>query len=169
MTNYLIALSAIALVTFSANAQTKRNAPGDQQPYHEKMRGKHMHRSGNMMKDLNFSNAQKEQLKHIRSEYHNKINQLEQNKSITLQDYKLKKAELQKEQKAKVESLLTAEQKEKLAKATEENTAKREMMEQKRVDKMKSQLNLTDAQVSKLQSQHEIFKSQAKAIKENAS
>ncbi len=44
---------------------------------------------------------------------------------------------------------------------------KREGMENRRMDRMKSTLNLSNDQVSKLQSQHETFKAQAKAIKEN--
>ena len=46
---------------------------------------------------------------------------------------------------------------------------KREGMETKRMDRMKSNLNLTDDQIAKLQNQQENFKAQAKAIKENTS
>ncbi len=56
-----------------------------------------------------------------------------------------------------------------MADLKKDQMAKRKGMEKNRMEKMKTTLNLTDDQVSKLKTQHETFKAGAKAIKENTS
>lgn len=171
MKKYLLALSAFTIITVSVNAQTKRNTTGDvNMTHHDKMGQKnHRHNKG-MMKQLNLSDAQKLQAKSLREDYKGRYKQLDENKSsLSLQDYQSKKDQIKKEQRSKIESILTTDQKLKIKDLKKDQMAKKEGMENKRMDKMKSSLNLTDAQASKLQSQHETFKAQAKAIKENNS
>ncbi|MEO6219136.1 MAG: hypothetical protein ABIO81_01820 [Ginsengibacter sp.] len=171
MKKYLIALSALTIVTVSTNAQTTNQIHSDKRQSHEKMGHKKHdhHEKAMMMKQLNLSDAQKQQSKSIRSDYHKQLKQLEQDKNVTPRDFSIKKTELQKEQRSKFESMLTTEQKNKLAETKKENSAKRKIMSEKKMEKMKSELNLNDAQLSKLKSQHDIFKAQAKAITENTS
>lgn len=174
MKKYLIALSAFTIFTISVNAQQKRTTTGDApMEHHGKMDHKKMghgdHERGMMMKRLNLSNAQKQQAKTIRDDYQNQMKQLKGDGSMSVNDYNAKKASLEKEQKAKFESILTQDQKIKMQQFKKGQVAKREPMEQKRMNKMKSSLNLTDAQVSKLQKQHNNFKTQANSIKENTS
>ncbi len=172
MKKYLIALSAFTIFTISANAQQKRNTTGDApMAHHDKMDHKKMghghHDRGMMMKQLNLTDAQKQQAKTIHEDYANQMKQLKGNGNMNVNDYNAKKATLQNEQKAKFESLLTQDQKNKMLELKKDQVAKKEMTGQKRMDKMKSSLNLTDAQVSRLKSQHNSFKSQADAIKGN--
>ncbi len=170
MKKYLLALSALTIVTVSVNAQTKRNATNDTTvSHHGKMGQKnHRHQNGMMMKELNLSDAQKQQAKAFREDYKTQYKQLDENKgSMSQQDYQSKKEQIRKEQRSKFESILTADQKSKMADQRKNEMAKRKGMDKNRMEKMKTTLNLTDDQVSKLKSQHETFKAEAKAIKEN--
>ncbi len=172
MKKYLIALSAFTIITISVNAQTKRNTTDDvQMNHHEKMENKdHRHEKGMRMKQLNLSDAQKQQTKSLRQDYKSQFKQLDENKnSMSQQDYQFKKDQIRKEQRSKFESILTADQKSKMKELKKDQRANREGMQNKRMDKMKSSLNLSDDQVSKLQSHHETFETEAKAIKENSS
>ena len=174
MKKYLIALSAFTIFTISANAQQQRTTSGDApMTHHGKLDHKKMghgnHERGMMMKQLDLTDAQKQQAKAIRDDYQNQIKQLKGDGSMSVSDYNAKKASLQKEQKAKFESLLTQDQKNKMQQLRKEQVAKTDARREKRMDKMKSTLNLTGAQVSQLKSQHDSFKSQAHAIKDNSS
>ena len=177
MKKYLIALSAFTIMTVSLNAQTKRNAADNVnitdhgKMNHDKMGQKnHHHRRSMMMKQLNLSDAQKQQAKSLRENYKAQYKQLDENKnSMSLQDYQSKKEQIRKEQRSKFESILTTAQKSKMKDLNKDQMSKKEVMQNKRMDRMKSTLNLSDDQVSKLQGHHETFKAQAKAIKENSS
>lgn len=172
MKKYLIALSAFTIITVTVNAQTKRNTTDDANiTHHNKMGEKNQrHDRGMMMKELNLSNAQKQQAKSVREDYKAQYKQLDENKSsLSQQDYQTKKEQIRKEQRSKFESILTADQKSKMADLKKDQMAKRHSMHKKNRGKMKTTLNLTDDQVSKLKSQHENFKAQAQAIKENKS
>ncbi|MEP7251801.1 MAG: hypothetical protein ABI683_05450 [Ginsengibacter sp.] len=171
MKKYLIVLSALTIVTVSVNAQTKRSTDETTTAHHYQKDGKrHGHANGMMMKDLNLSDAQKQQAKSLRDEYKTQHTQLDANKaSMSQEDYKAKKMALRSEQKSKFESILTADQKSKMADMKSQQMAKRSEMGEKRMDKMKTNLKLTDDQVAKLKSQHESFASEAKSIRDNTS
>ncbi len=172
MKTYLIALSAFTIITVTVNAQTKRNTTDDVSiTHHNKMDQKnHHHDRGMMMKQLNLSDAQKQQAKSLKEDYKARYKQLDENKSsMSLQDYQAKKEQIRKEQKSKFESILTADQKSKMADLKKDQMAKRHSMHKKNRGETKTTLNLSDDQVSKLKSQHENFKAQAQAIKENKS
>lgn len=172
MKKFLIALSAFTIVTISVNAQTKRNSTEDVNISHHGKMGqkKHRHEKGMMIKQLNLSTTQKQQAKTLRDDYKAQYKQLEENKNgMSQQDYQSKKDQLRKDQKSKFESILSTDQKSKMADLKKDQMAKREGMETKGMDRMKSNLNLTDDQASKLQNQRENFKTQAKAIRENTS
>ena len=64
---------------------------------------------------------------------------------------------------------LTTDQKNKIAQAKKDRSEKMKMMAQKRMEKMKTDLNLTDDQVAKMQAQRESSMEQMKAIRENSS
>lgn len=172
MKKYLIALSAFTIFTLSVNAQTKRNNTDDVNIHHHgKMEHKNRHHEKGMrMKQLNLSDAQKQQAKSLKENYKTQYKQLEENKnSMSQQDYQSKKEQIRKEQRLKFESILTADQKAKIKDLRKDQKAKREGMQSKKMDRMKSNLSLSDDQVSKMQNHHETFKAQAKAIKENNS
>ncbi|MEO8413929.1 MAG: hypothetical protein ABI472_09730 [Ginsengibacter sp.] len=177
MKKYLIALSVFTIMAVGANAQAKNNLMGSaplqhsQHMHHGKAGyGMHRHHKGvAMMKELNLTDAQKQQAKSLNTEYKNQLKDLEKNESITLKDYRIKKASLEQERKSKFQALLTADQKDKIALAKKDRSEHMKMMAQKKIERMKTELNLTDAQVSKIQEQRGIAMTQAKAIKEDAS
>lgn len=171
-----MALSVFTVITVAVNAQEKSDsthASGRQYSIHMHHKnseyGMHKYRHHDMMmKQLNLTDAQKQQIKSINSEYKNQVNDLEKNETITLKDYRVKKANLEKERKAKFQAILTSDQKNKIAQAKKERSEKREMMAQKRIEKMKTDLNLTDAQVSKIQEQRNSSIAKAKTIREDS-
>ncbi|MEO6188840.1 MAG: hypothetical protein ABIO82_04625 [Ginsengibacter sp.] len=173
MKKHLITLFSLIIIAFVGNAQTADSASSVQRnPQHKKFgnnmqRGKGRHASE--MKDMNFSDSQKEQMKNIRSQYRDKMNQLDQDRTLSPEDLRTKKNELRKEQKDKFESTLTPEKKEKLVQRKQQHQTERKTKEQNGISRMKSSLELNDAQVSQLQTDQEAFKAKAKAIKENNS
>lgn len=176
MKKYLIALSAFTVITITASAQTKNNSADATTPeshgyMHHNMRhgyGMH-HHHGMMMKGLNFTDAQKQQVKDLNTNYRNQLSALEKSETITLKDYRSQKANLEKERRLKFESILTADQKNKIAQAKKDMGEKMKMMAQKRMEKMKTDLQLTDDQVAKIQDQRKSSMEQMKAIRENSS
>ena len=164
MKSIVVTLFAVSALAFSATAQEKREMkpgyqPGMRKPHHGMM----------MAKELNLTDAQKEQAKANREEFQKKMQELNKNESITVKEQRDRKAALMKEQKTKMESLLTPEQKTKMAQIKAEQKTKREEHFAKHLDKMKTELGLTDAQVAQMKSQRETIQSKFKAIMENES
>ena len=177
MKKYLIALSAFTIIAVTASAQSTNNstkASPDLQnnKMHPHMQGYGINRHRgkfSMMRDINLTDAQKQQAKALNEDYNTKVKNLEKDENITLKDYRAKKASLEQERKSKFQALLTPEQKDKIAKAREARSEKMKMMSQKRMDKMKTDLNLTDDQVAKIQEQRKTSMEKMKAIRENSS
>jgi Spy/CpxP family protein refolding chaperone len=176
MKKYAIALTAFTIITLAANAQTKSSSSDatTQQPgtamHHKQGNGMHkFHHRNMMMTQLNLTDAQKQQVKALNEDYNVKVKNLEKDDNITLKDYRTQKANFEQERKSKFQALLTTDQKNKIAQAKQDRSAKMKMMAQKRIDKMKTDLNLTDDQVAKMQAQRESSMEQMKAIRENSS
>jgi len=177
MKKYLIALTAFTLMAFTVNAQSTDNSSespathetGKMHHKHGMYIHRHHHRNFTAMKKINLSDAQKQQVKAMNEDYKNKIKDLEKNDNITLKDYRSQKANLEKERKAKFQDILTVDQKNQIARDKKDRTERMKMMSQKRMDKMKTDLNLTDDQVAKIQDERKNMMDHAKAIKENSS
>ncbi len=162
-------MSALTIVTVTAKAQITRSKDTTGQSaktymHHKSKDGMHKRHSDMMMKDLNLTDAQKQQAKDLNAGYKKQITDLK-NSNLSADDYKTKRQSIEKDRKAKFESILTSEQKDKIARSKKDRSEKMEMIG----GKMKTDLNLTDAQVSKMQEQKNNSMSQAKAIKENNS
>jgi len=127
------------------------------------------HRGMMMAKELNFTEAQKAQAKANHEEFKKKMQELNKNESITVKEQRDRRAALLKEQKSKMDALLTPEQKTKMAQLKAERKAKGEEHFAKHLDKMKTNLGLTDAQVAQMKSQRESMQSKFKAIMDNES
>ena len=108
----LIALSFAACVfSFAASAQTDRTQAKTERQGDR--RGKHG--KGEMMKDLNLTDAQKAQLKTQHQEMKAKRQALKAQDNITVKEMREKQAALKAEQKSRFEAILTAEQRAKFA------------------------------------------------------
>ena len=159
MKKVLIPLIALLALTVSVNAQNKMG----KQKHHQH------HQKGMMAKQLNFSEAQKTQAKAINEDSRKKMQELNKNESITVKEQRDRKAAIQKERKTKMDGLLTAEQKAKQTQLRADHKAKKEAGYAKRLDKMKTNLNLSDEQVTKLKAQRTATHAKAEKIKNNES
>ena len=176
MKKYLVALTVFTLMAFAVNAQSTdnsaKNSPTDQTGKIHSKHAYHMHkRHHNLVaiQQLNLSDEQKQQVKTMNEDYRNKIKNLEKDDNITLKDYRSQKADLEKERKSKFQDILTTEQKDQISQAKKDRSERMKMISQKRMDKMKTDLNLTDDQVAKIQDERKSMIDHAKAIKENSS
>lgn len=161
MKNISVTLFAVAALTFSASAQ---------QPGMMKKHGHMKHGHGKMMaKQLNFSEEQKKQAKINREDFRNKMQELNKNENITVKEMRDRRATLLKEQKTKMDALLTPEQKTKMEQMRATQKVKRNEHFAKHLDKMKTQLSLSDQQVAELKTQRENMQSKLMAIKQNQS
>ena len=157
MKKIVIGFIAVASIIFSANAQET-----GKMKHHHSRHGKEM-----MLKQINLSAAQKEQLKASRENIKAQMAELNKNENITVKEYKARKAAILKSQKATMEQVLTPEQKSLLAKTKLEHKAKRQLHAAERLDKMKTSLGLSEDQVTKIKSSREASHAKAMAIKEN--
>lgn len=155
MKKVLFPLIAIFAISFTASAQGKMG----------KQKHQHRQQKGMMAKELNLTEAQKAQAKAINEDSRKQMQELNKNENITVKEMRSRKAAIQQEKKTKMEGILTAEQKAKKAELIKVQKVKREEKYAKRMDKMKTDLNLTDAQVSKLNAQRSATQAKAEKIK----
>ena len=159
MKKLVVLTLALSTILFTANAQHKRE---------QKMGGKKQHHA-QLAKQLNLSDEQKKQAQANKVALKQKMKELNKNESITVKEQRDRKDALRKEQKAKMQALLTPEQKTKMAELKATKMAKKEEKFAKALEKIKSKINLSDAQVMQLKSQRERIKANTKEIKDNES
>jgi Spy/CpxP family protein refolding chaperone len=152
MKRIMMMTMAFTLALFSANAQVER---------------KMKHHKQHTMQQLNLSEEQKKQAGAMKQEYRTKMQELNKNENMTVKEYRDRKEALRKEQKTRMMGMLTAEQKQKMEQLKQDKKARHEAHFAKRLDKMKSNLQLTDDQVATLKAGREAMKSRLKSIKEN--
>ena len=153
----LAGILALTMIVSASQAQDKQESR-----HHHKHHDKQM-----LEKQLNFSEDQKKKLKDINADYKNQMAELRKNDNITVKELKSRKETIRKERTQKVKGLLTSEQKSQLEKMKQDRMAKHEARGKAGLEKMKSKLNLTDEQASKLKASHESFASKAKEIRSN--
>lgn len=158
--------------------------------------GKQMHDGKMMMHNLNFTDQQKQQMKELHQEFKTKNEALDKNDDITVKEFREKKKALMQERKQRMESILTPEQKTKMEQFQKEGKAKHEQMKEgkdmkdgkelkegrpefkkdgqqrmqrsgENIEKMKTDLGLSNDQVTKIQANRESFKTKAQAIRDN--
>ncbi|MBK7290629.1 MAG: hypothetical protein IPI78_10630 [Chitinophagaceae bacterium] len=120
------------------------------------------------MQKLNLTEDQKAQFKTQRESFRKQMEDLKKNENITVKEQKEKMAAIQKENKAKMQSFLTADQKAQIEKNKVEGKKKFEARTKERGEKMKTQLGLTDAQSAQLKKNREATQQKMKAIKEDS-
>ena len=165
----LLSIIAVIAITISASAQEKRHKMHEKGGFNE---GKHRPGKAHnrqMMKALNFSEAQKSKLKANRESFRVKMQQLEKEENITVKEYKARKEALHKENRAAMQSVLTPEQQQQMADMKLKREQQNKEREQVRLEKMKTNLSLTNEQAAQIKSQQEAFHNKQKAIRENES
>ena len=153
---------AVALAGFSLSAQQTRTV----KPHQKQIRMQQGHHR-EMLKDLNLTDAQKAQLKTDKAEAKAKMDALEKQDNLTVKEMRQRKAALQQEQKAKMEVLLTAEQKAKIAAGKTDILAKRKNMDGNRGEAMQEKLGITNEQAAKLKAHNEATHDKIQEIQEN--
>jgi Spy/CpxP family protein refolding chaperone len=152
-----------AFLSFAATAQEK-----EKQGQHHPRKIMKRHRA-DVARQLNFSDAQKQQLKTINEDFRKKMHELNANENITVKEMRDRKAALVKDHKTSMQQLLTAEQKTKLEQMKKERKAIHEVNAKARLEKTKIKLGLSDAQATRLSNLGSSFKSKMKLLKENES
>ena len=163
MKRFVTVLLAAGAFVFSAGAQETRKEKDKshaQQP-------RHHYKKNRITSQLNLTAEQKEQMKANRDATKKQMMDLEKDENITVKEYKVRKAAIRKEQKEKMTSLLTAEQKEQLVKQKADKKAGFDKKREARLEKMKSTLNLSDVQLSDLKSNREAQQLKFKDIRSN--
>ena len=118
----LLALSfAAAILTFTASAQTERSTEGKEKRECHGARNE----KGKMLKELYLSKEQKAQFKAQHQDMKAKREALKAQDNLSVKEMREKQQALKAEQKMKMESLLTAEQKTKMAEMKKRKMAER--------------------------------------------
>ena len=130
---------------------------------------------GNVMEKLNLTEDQKAKMKTENEAFHKQMKEIKSNETVTVADMKSKTEAARKAHKAKVQSILTTEQKAQLEKMKSEFKGKREAGMKGRHDrmgdrsgKMAEKLNLTADQKAKMEKNREELKVKMKAIRDNS-
>ncbi len=163
-----IILSVFALSMFVAvKAQEIPERKSERPPLMERKR--HHGMPGMDMKQLNLTEEQKAKFKTQKEEFRKKMEELKKNDGITVKEWKSKAEALRKEHKAGMDKILTSDQKAQLEKMKVEGKAKREAMEKKHGETMKTRLGLSDEQSAKMDANRKEIGEKMKAIRENKS
>lgn len=125
------------------------------------------HMQGKNMKHLNLTVAQKEQMKAQKETFRKKMEELQKTDNITVKEWRNRKEALHKEQKTKMEAILTAEQKAQIQKMKSDHKAMMEIDAKARMEKMKHHLGLTDEQAAKMKKSHTEMAEKMKALRED--
>lgn len=163
----LILSAIVVLMAFAMHAQEIPERKGDKPVRHERKTGHH--KMGMDMQQLNLTNEQKKHLKQQRETFHSQMEELKKNDGITVKESRTRMESLRKAHMEKIKSILTTEQKAQMEKMRVEGKAKHEEMANRRGEKMKSQLGLTDEQSAKMQNSRKEMADKMKAIRENKS
>lgn len=159
MKKLLIPLIAIFALTVTANAQGKMGK-----------RGHHgQHQKGMMANQLNFSDDQKKQAAVINEDFRKQMQDLNKQENITVKEMRSRKSAILKDKKARMDGLLTAEQKTKMADMKAAKKLKNEERSAQQLAKMKTNLDLTDAQVSQLKAQRSEMQAKSEKIRNDQS
>lgn len=156
--------------------------------------GKMMQHKKMMMQKLNFTDQQKQQMKDMQQEFKTKDEQLNKNDGITVKEFREKKKSLMEDRKVRMQSILTPEQKSQMEKFQKQAKERQNMMKDgkdkpdfnkdgkpdfnkdgkermnrqgQNIEKMKTDLGLTNDQATKIQANRESFRTKAQAIRDN--
>lgn len=167
-----VSLSILALIVSIAALQAQEKTETPQQktmPMH-KHHGKHGMRHGMDFKKLNLTQEQKDKMKSINKDFHSKMTDLKkQEATITVKDYKEKMKVLGKSRHEQMQGVLTQQQKDQLVKMKADAKKQHDEMAQKRMEKIKTALQLSDDQSAKIKTLQTDTKQKIKAIREDKS
>ena len=154
MKRLFTAIAVMMLMSLSLSAQKEKTGRHHKAKHHNK----------EAFKDANLTDAQKQQLKAINEDHRNKMQELQKNENISVKEMRSRRDAINKEHKAAIDNLLTAEQKNKLKEGKGKSKGKREHKKGD-IGKMKTKLNLSDDQSAKIKALNEDYKNKMKNLK----
>lgn len=166
MKKIFIALAALLIIT---TVQAQKNQRESKAQQHQKLEKKKKLMQGkqHVAKKLNFSDDQKKQMKDLKKDFNAKMKALKTNEAITVKEQRDKMFELKRNHQTAVQNVYNAEQKKQIADMKVKGKEKMAKSQDKRLEKMKTNLNLSDDQTTKLKATNEKLKNEMKALKEN--
>lgn len=150
----------------ATNAQEIPERKHERPMMHGEHQGRH-HMQGMDMKQLNLTDAQKEQFKEQKESFRKQMEELKKNDNITVKEWKSRMEALKKDQKTKMQAILTPDQKAQIEKMKAEHKAMNEIDAKARMEKMKIRLGLTDEQAAKMKKNHTEMAEKMKALRED--
>ena len=144
------------------NTQPQVNSQPSQPPRHHDKEQKKM-----MMKQLNLTPSQRSQMKSIDKEYKGKMDDLKNQNNLPVDQMNAQRKAMHQEKKAKMESILTPQQKTKMMEMKKQMKQQKKMDHANNVKKMRSALGLSKDQVGKIKSENKDMKQKMLAIKSN--
>ncbi|MBA2249054.1 MAG: hypothetical protein H0W12_02545 [Chitinophagaceae bacterium] len=197
MKKILFGIIAFTAVSLTACAQS-HNGQDQTQTNSSMNRDRSGNRHGGhdgMMKDLNLTDAQKQQASAINADFKSKMDDLNKHDNMSVKDFRTQKENLENNKKARFEAILSPDQKSKFAEIKNNRGGRDGMMANRgddkdgmrdrngmgnhgdrgnrmgngNIEKMQSDLGLNNDQVSRMKADGESFKMKADAIKSNTS
>ena len=163
MKRFIVGVCVVALFSGTAYAQ---EIPDRKRGREDMITREHR---GEGLDQLNLSAEQKEKIKSLREGTRKQMEELKKDDNITVKDWRAKREAIRKDQREKIQSLLTSDQKAQLEKSRIERRAKAEEQSNARVEKMKQDLNLSEEQSAKLQKSRDELRQKMQALRENQS
>jgi Spy/CpxP family protein refolding chaperone len=162
-----IILSMLAFsLAIAVNAQKIPERKQEKPMMHEGQQGRH-HMQGMDMKQLNLTDAQKDQFKAQKESFRKQMEELKKNDNITVKEWKSRMETLRKDHKTKMQAILTPDQKARIEKMKAEHKAMMEVDAKARMEKMKIHLGLTDEQAAKINKNRTEMIEKMKALRED--
>lgn len=156
---------ALSLLSVSVSAQESAASKNDSESSARK--------SGKMHKDkkaeLNLTDEQKKAMQENREQFRTKMQAIENDQSLSAADKAEKLAALKADQKASTGDLLTDDQKATIARKKAANEGERKMRSEKRLANIKTELNLTDEQMTQWSAIDVSTHAKIKALRNDAS
>ncbi len=165
MKKLIASIFFLSVITFTANAQIKRDHPNNGKAHGKK---EHKQMKHDIAGKLDVTESQRIKMKSINEDFRTKMKSLE-GSSATQPGYDTKKKALIAERKQQIDALLTAEQKAQKAELKKEYRSKKNDNKKDKVQSKRLSLDLSNDQVAKMKAQREVFKSKEQAIKQNSS
>lgn len=163
----LILSALVVSLAVAAQAQEIPERKMQRPPMMHGFQKGHHRMPGMRMPKLNLTEDQKTRFKAQHESFRKQMEELKKNENITVKEWKSRMEALQKDNKAKLEGILTADQKAQIEKMKAEHKAMQEVDAKARMEKMKIHLGLTDEQAEKLKKNREEMAEKMKALRED--
>lgn len=162
-----IILSALIMsLTMAVKAQEIPERRMERPMKHGMHKG-HPRMPGMLMQKLNLTEDQKAKFKTQHESFRKQMEELKKNDNITVKEWKSRMEALHKDNKTKLDGILTTEQRAQIEKMKEEQKAMREVDAKARMEKMKIHLGLTDEQAEKMKKNREEMAQKMKSLRED--